>query len=416
MGGIFKGKKGVSTTTQTTSAPAYLNPQLEFSASEARRLYDQGPQQFFPGQTYVSYSDPTRQGIDLLGQAVSPEEENSLRRFYNESSSGNLSSEEMAATQSLYDQARGGLSSTSLAAQNQLQKTLQGDYLGITPELQNYMDVIARRSEQSYNENVLPSLRSGYGRSGAFGGSDFQQGLQTSGRNFTRELADNLSGVALRNYQGERANQQNALGLAPTYEELAYSPALMAQQAGSALSGIKQRNLENAMMAGSGLSGINQRRAQGLLSQGQMLEEEKRMALQEQMDRFNFNQNAPQERLSQFNSNLQGSYIPGTNVVSTATPYKKGSTFGKLMGGALTLGGAFMGGSAGAQGGQQLGSLFGGEDSTAQQAYSPGGLVNYNYTQPQASSGSSWGSLFGGGGQKAPASMGSWYGSRGFLG
>ena len=378
MGGIFNGKKGVSTTTQTTSAPAYLNPQLEFSASEARRLYDQGPQQFFPGQTYVSYSDPTRQGINLLGQAVSPEEE--------------------AATRALYNQAQGGLSSTSLAAQNQLQKTLQGDYLGITPELQNYMDVIARRSEQSYNENVLPSLRSGYGRSGAFGGSDFQQGLQTSGRNFTRELADNLSGVALRNYQGERANQQNALGLAPTYEELAYSHALMAQNAGSAL------------------SGITQRRAQGLLSQGQMLEEEKRMALQEQMDRFNFNQNAPQERLSQFNSNLQSSYIPGTNVVTTATPYKKGSTFGKLMGGALTIGGALIGGPAGAQGGQQLGSLFGGQDSTAQQAYSPGGLVNYNYTQPQASSGSLWGSLFGGGGQKAPTSMGSWYGSRGFLG
>lgn len=378
MGGIFKGKKGVSTTTQTTSAPAYLNPQLEFSASEARRLYDQGPQQFFPGQTYVSYSDPTRQGIDLLGQAVSPEEE--------------------AATRALYNQAQGGLSSTSLAAQNQLQKTLQGDYLGITPELQNYMDVIARRSEQSYNENVLPSLRAGYGRSGAFGGSDFQQGLQTSGRNFTRELADNLSGVALRNYQGERAIQQNALGLAPTYEELAYSPALMAQNAGSAL------------------SGITQRRAQGLLSQGQMLEEEKRMALQEEMDRFNFNQNAPQERLSQFNSNLQSSYIPGTNVVSTATPYKKGSAFGKLMGGALTLGGAFMGGPAGAEGGQQLGSLFGGEDSTAQQAYSPGGLVNYNYTQPQTSSGSLWSSLFGGGGQKAPTSMGEWYGSRAFLG
>jgi hypothetical protein len=327
MGGIFKGKKGVSTTTQTTSAPAYLQPQLEFSAQEARRLYDQG----------------------VGGPFISPEEE--------------------AATRALYNQAQGGLSSTSLAAQNQLQKTLQGDYLGITPELQNYMDVIARRSEQSYNENVLPSLRSGYGRSGAFGGSDFQQGLQTSGRNFTRELADNLSGVALRNYQGERANQQNALGLAPTYEQLSYSPLLMQQAAGSDLSNIGTTKA-----------------------------------------------NRPLALLEAFNRNLQTSYIPGTNVTTTATPYKKGSTFGKLMGGALTIGGALIGGPAGAQGGQQLGSVFGGNDSTSQQAYSPGGLVNYNYTQPQASSGSLWGSLFGGGGQKAPASMGSWYGSRGFLG
>lgn len=363
MGGIFKPKKGVQTTTTTTSAPAYLNPQLEFAAGEARRLYDQGPQQFFPGQTYVSYSDPTRQGIDLLSQTVSPEEE--------------------AATRALYNQAQGGLSSTSRAAQDQLQRTLQGDYLGITPELQNYMDVIARRSEQSYNENVLPSLRAGYGRSGAFGGSDFQQGLQTSGRNFSRELADNLSGVALKNYQQERANQQNALGFAPTYEELAYSPALMAQNAGSAL------------------SGITQRRAQGLLSQGQMLEEEKRMALQDQMDRYNFNQNAQQNRLSQFNQNLQTAYIPGTNVTSTATPYKKSSLGQQLIGGGLALGGMALGGPVGGAAGGGLAGFFGGggqQSNMVQGMPTEGNMPlggNYSYT---------------------PKSMGSWFGSRGFLG
>lgn len=323
MGGIFKPKKGVQTTTTTQSAPAYLQPQLEFSASEARRLYDQGPREYFPGQTYVSYSDPTRRGIDLLGQAVSPEEE--------------------AATRALYDQAGGGLSGTSIAAQNQLQRTLQGDYLGITPELQKYMDVIARRSEQSYNENVLPSLRAGYGRSGAFGGSDFQQGLQTSGRDFTRELADNLSGVALKNYQAERANQQNALGLAPTYEDLAYSPALRRQQAGAAL------------------SGITQRRAQGLLSQGQMIEEERRMALQDALDRYNFNQNKNQERLALFNQNLQGANVPGTGVTTAATPYKKASFGQQILGGALAVGGGLAGGFGGGFGGGMLGNqLFGG--------------------------------------------------------
>lgn len=271
MGGIFKGGNGVSTTTQTTSAPAYLQPQLEFSAQEARRLYNQ----------------------DVGGPFISPEEE--------------------AATRALYNQAQGGLSSTSLAAQNQLQKTLQGDYLGITPELQNYMDVIARRSEQSYNENVLPSLRAGYGRSGAFGGSDFQQGLQTSGRDFTRELADNLSGVALRNYQAERANQQNALGLAPTYEQLSYSPLLMQQAAGSDLSNIGTTKA-----------------------------------------------NRPLALLEAFNRNLQGANVPGTGVTTSSTPYKKGSTFGKLMGGALTIGGGLMGGFGGVAGGGLIGNLFGG--------------------------------------------------------
>ena len=298
-----------------------------------------------------------------MGQAVSPEEE--------------------AATRALYNQAQGGLSSTSRAAQDQLQRTLQGDYLGITPELQNYMDVIARRSEQSYNENVLPSLRAGYGRSGAFGGSDFQQGLQTSGRDFTRELADNMSTVALQNYQGERANQQNALGLAPTYEELAYSPALMAQNAGSAL------------------SGITQRRAQGLLSQGQMLEEEKRMALQEQLDRFNFEQNKQQERLSQFNSNLQGSYIPGTGVTSSATPYKKSSLGQQLIGGGLALGGMALGGPVGGAAGGGLAGFFGGggqQSNMVQGMPTKGNMPlggNYSYT---------------------PKSMGGWFGSRGFLG
>lgn len=271
MGGIFKSKKGTSTSTTTTSAPAYLQPQLEFSAQEARRLYNEG----------------------AGGPYISPEEE--------------------AATRALYEQAGQGLSGTSLAAQNQLQKTLQGDYLGITPELQNYMDVIARRSEQAYNENVLPSLRAGYGASGAFGGSDFQQGLQTSGRNFTRELADNLSGVALRNYQAERANQQGALQYAPAYEQLAYSPLLMQQAAGEDLSNIGTTKA-----------------------------------------------NKPLALLEAFNRNLQNANISGTGVTTTATPYKKGSTFGKLLGGGLAIGGALMGGPAGATGGGLIGNLFGG--------------------------------------------------------
>jgi hypothetical protein len=300
MGGIFKSKKGVSTTTTTTSAPAYLQPQLEFSAGEARRLYNEG----------------------VGGPYISPEEE--------------------AATRALYDQASGGLSQTSLAAQNQLQRTLQGDYLGITPELQNYMDVIARRSEQAYNENVLPSLRAGYGRSGAFGGSDFQQGLATSGRNFSRELADNLSGVALKNYQMERANQQNALGLAPSYEALSYSPLLMRQAAGGELSDIGTTR-----------------------------------------------QNKPLALLEAFNRNLQGANIPGTGVTTAATPYKKGSTFGKLMGGGLAIGGAVAGGmfggpagaAAGGAAGSGLAGLFGGGGSQpSNMAWGLNAPLGGNYT------------------------------------
>ncbi len=309
MGGIFKGKKGVSTTTTTNAAPAYLQPQLEFSAGEARRLYNEG----------------------VGGPYISPEEE--------------------AATRALYDQASGGLSQTSLAAQNQLQRTLQGDYLGITPELQNYMDVIARRSEQSYNENVLPSLRAGYGRSGAFGGSDFQQGLATSGRNFSRELADNLSGVALKNYQMERANQQNALGLAPSYEQLSYSPLLMRQAAGGELSDIGTTR-----------------------------------------------QNKPLALLEAFNRNLQGANIPGTGVTTAATPYKKSSLGQQLIGGGLALGGLAFGGPVGGMAGGSLGGFFGG-----------GGATNMVQGFPSAGN-----MPLGGNYSYAPTSIGGWFGRRGF--
>lgn len=299
MGGIFNPKKGVQTTTTTQSAPAYLQPQLEFSAQEARRLYDQG----------------------VGGPFVSPEEE--------------------AATRALYDRASGGLSQSSLAAQDQLQKTLQGDYLGITPELQKYMDVIARRSEQAYNENVLPSLRAGYGRSGAFGGSDFQQGLQTSGRDFTRELADNLSGVALKNYQTERGFQQNALNLAPTYEQLSYNPILMQQAAGSELSNIGTQKA-----------------------------------------------NKPLALLEAFNRNIQNANIAGTGVTTSATPYKKASLGQQLLGGALAVGGglASLGTSTGGTvGGDFFKSLMGNNQQPSNMTWglpSQGNAPlggNYNY-------------------------------------
>jgi len=157
-----------------------------------------------------------------------------------------------------------------------------------------------------------------------------------------------------------------------------------------------------AQNAGSALSGITQRRAQGLLSQGQMLEEEKRMALQDQMDRYNFNQNAQQDRLSQFNQNLQSAYIPGTGVTTAATPYKKSSLGQQLIGGGLAAAGMYFGGPAGGAAGAQMGNqLFGGggQQSNMVQGMPTAGNMplggNYSYT---------------------PKSMGSWFGSRGFLG
>lgn len=55
------------TTTTTSAPPAYLQPYLQHGVEQSRSLYDQGPQEYYPGQTVVGFAPETEEALGLQG-------------------------------------------------------------------------------------------------------------------------------------------------------------------------------------------------------------------------------------------------------------------------------------------------------------------------------------------------------------
>lgn len=64
---MSKGGGSTRTVTQSTAAPEYAQPFLEYGLSEAKRLYGEQPQ-FYPGQTTVGFAPETEQALTALRQ------------------------------------------------------------------------------------------------------------------------------------------------------------------------------------------------------------------------------------------------------------------------------------------------------------------------------------------------------------
>lgn len=73
------------------------------------------------------------------------------------------------------------------------------------------MDDITR----NYNEAVMPGTNANFARAGAFGGSAWQQANERNQRGLGEALGNTANSMRSGNYQAERQNQMQALGLLP---------------------------------------------------------------------------------------------------------------------------------------------------------------------------------------------------------
>jgi len=210
--------------------------------------------QFFPGQTYVGPSGFTEQAIQSAAeraQAGSP-----------------LVSQAQQTVQQL------------AAGQSPLAATASGSMLGYNPFLQGTFASLARPLEQQFQQQIgnVTSQASRAGRYGSSAMGQMQAGAAES-------LAANLAGL------GERLGYQ-------TYS-LERQLQAQAQQAQT------DAMLKAAQLA-PGLAEQDYADAQRLLQAGQLKESYSRQELQDLINRFNFEQEAPFRALQQFSAFLSG--------------------------------------------------------------------------------------------------------------
>jgi hypothetical protein len=238
------GGGGQQSSTTTTSIDPAIKPYVTYGLEEAKRLYETGSPQFFPGQTYVSPSEQTQQALQMAQQRA------------------------MAG------------SPLTGAAQAETLATIQGR--GVNPFLAGALGQTNRLAGEEFTRNIQ-NLQSQAASAGRYGSNAMGQQAGQAQDIFARALTEQGGQLAYNSAEAERARQMAAVGAAPQMAQADYADI------------------------------------QRLLSVGGAREAQGAAELQDAMNRYNFEQNLPQAKLSQF-ANLFSSVPQGTETVQTATP------------------------------------------------------------------------------------------------
>jgi hypothetical protein len=246
--------------------------------------------EFFPGQTYVSPSAATTEAIaqqEQLARQQSPV----------------LQQAQQAYTSSL----------------GQVGQTAAGGFLNANPYQQAMMEAATRPLTQQFSQAVLPGISSLYSKSGRLGSGAMERALGTATEAYGRSLGDITANIAGSQYQQERAMQQQA--------QLA-----QAQLAGAAPSFYGQQFLPSQTLAQVGAQ------QEAIAAQ----------PLQEQLARYQFQQQLPYQQLQGYLSSVYGTPLASYGTQTTNAPTYQNRSAG-VLGGAI----------AGGLGGYALGQIPG---------------------------------------------------------
>jgi len=163
------------------------------------------------------------------------------------------------------------------AAQQQQQDVISGQYLNANPYFNQAIAGAGQAATQTYYD-ALNAATSGASRAGRYGSNVMQEQQNRAANTFANTLANKYGELSYQNYAAERARQEAAAAQAPTLAAADYADI------------------------------------QQLANVGKLGEQYQQTALQADIDRFNFEQNKPYQKLSAY---LGAAYGAPTGTVST---------------------------------------------------------------------------------------------------
>ena len=359
------GGKSGNTQTSSTEPWAQQQPYITGGYREAQRIYNQGPQQYFPGATYVPFSPQTQAGLgqtEQLATQGSPESPfltsyvtNTLNSGVNTAPVQDFVRGQLSGpVQSFQDRAQQTAGAPNLMALGNLAETASGQMLNSNPYLDQTYDRAAQGLTRQFTETTNPAIQAMFSRAGRTG-SNAQ--AETTLR-AADTLGDDLAGLATNiyggNYAQERQNQLGAansinnqmlqssgqdiqrLGLASGLYGQDQSAQLNAANIGNSLIGQQYNNLGRAAALAPTSQALRFGDADRLREVGGAVEGQARNILDDQINRHNFNQQQPWQNLQNYISAIQGHGNVGSQTTQTGP---SGSRAGNVLGGAATAGG-----------------------------------------------------------------------------
>ena len=197
------------------------------------------------------------------------------------------------------------------AAQQQLQREIGGEFLSGNPFFQGAFAPAAQAATTQF-QKAIGDIGSAASRAGRYN-SGAMQNLQGQASNaLAQQLANTAGQLAFQNYGAERQRQAAATMAAPAMAQADYQDI------------------------------------QNLLNAGQLREGYTGQQLQSDINRFNFQQTAPQQNLATFLSSVYGNPLTRQGQQTTAG-YQETSGLQNLLGTAATIGGLYknLGGASG---------------------------------------------------------------------
>lgn len=211
VGSIFGGGGSEQTGTQTVTnrIDPMLQPYVQFGLEESKRLY-QNPTPYAPFNTVVAPSSQTLSalgGIEQRAMAGSP---------------------------------------LTQAAQQQLQSTIQGDYLSGSPFFQGAFQAATRPLEQQFGQNIQ-GIRSSASSAGRYGSGAQAQLEGRAAQALATGMSDIAGKLAYENYSTERGRQLASTLAAPEMAQADYADMSKLLSAGLAREGYTQAEIADQL-------------------------------------------------------------------------------------------------------------------------------------------------------------------------
>lgn len=287
----------MATQNVVTTQKPYQAPYLDYGFDEARRLYEGGAPDYFPGQTLASQNPFQTGAIDNLGN-FSPAAVDAYTGVGNQFMGG-----ASGAMSTL-----GNIAGMQQGPQAQMMTMQQlGQY---QPMINQMVDAATQQGMRTYNEQFMPQLNAGAAASGNMGSSraGIAQGIAQRG---VAENAQMVGANAMNNLfnQGNQMNLANA-NLGQNFLNTQMNAAT---------------NL--GKFAGAGADMINQADASQLagyktnLAAGDIQQEYDQAVINDEIARYNYDQTKDMEFLKDYMNLIQGNYGgTGTQTGNTSEP------------------------------------------------------------------------------------------------
>jgi hypothetical protein len=273
---------GSQQTTKTDNSPwAPQQSYLKVGFKGAKDIYDQGPKAYFPGQTYTDMSPYRTQGLE--GAANIATGGNPLV----DNASGYVADTLGGDSDNPY-------ASILQSGTQGMQSTANGDFLANNPFLDRTFDAANSKLTHSFETNTLPAIAAGLGMSGNAGSTTSDLLGAEAARGLTDAQGSLAASIYGGNYQQERDRQTAAqAGLTNTGTNL-YGTGVSERMG---LAGMAPVLREAQYGDATKLQGV-----------GSEFETQAAKSIEEDINRYNYNQNAAQSALQDYMAMISGSY------------------------------------------------------------------------------------------------------------